>query len=152
MIDRYLSMGADRIACSLEVWDDELGKSITPGKREFTTKARHLDALTYAAERYGPGKAFCNFIIGLEPFETLFRRGICRTSSSFVNMAVMHLADFAVVLSRLKCRGCKAFCGAFHGGREFPHPEHELLRLAAQPLRLRAGIPRSLEEGTADAP
>ena len=71
VIDRYLSMGADRIACSLEVWDDELGKSITPGKREFTTKARHLDALTYAAERYGPGKAFCNFIIGLEPFETL---------------------------------------------------------------------------------
>lgn len=27
--------------------------------------------LTYIAERYGPGKAFCNFIIGLEPFETL---------------------------------------------------------------------------------
>ncbi len=71
MIDRYFELGASRIACSLEVWDDKLGESITPGKRSFTTKRRHLDALTYIAEKYGPGKSFCNFIIGLEPFETL---------------------------------------------------------------------------------
>ena len=71
VIDRYFSLGASRIACSLEVWDDELGKSVTPGKRTFITKARYLDALTYIAEKYGPGKAFSNFIIGLEPFETL---------------------------------------------------------------------------------
>lgn len=71
VIDRYFEMGASRIACSLEVWDDRLAESITPGKRTFTTKQRHLDALTYIAEKYGPGKAFSNFIIGLEPFETL---------------------------------------------------------------------------------
>ena len=71
VIDRYFDLGASRIACSLEVWDDKLGASITPGKRSFTTKQRHLDALTYIAEKYGPGKSFCNFIIGLEPFETL---------------------------------------------------------------------------------
>lgn len=71
VIDRYFDLGASRIACSLEVWDDALAAVITPGKRSFTTKQRHLDALTYIAERYGPGKAFCNFIIGLEPFETL---------------------------------------------------------------------------------
>ncbi|MBQ6215146.1 MAG: hypothetical protein IJJ67_06985 [Oscillospiraceae bacterium] len=71
VIDRYFEMKASRIACSLEVWDDKLGESITPGKRSFTTKQRHLDALTYISEKYGPGKAFCNFIIGLEPFETL---------------------------------------------------------------------------------
>ena len=71
VIDRYFEMGANRIACSLEVWDDKLAESITPGKRQFTTKERHLDALTYIAEKYGPGKAFSNFIIGLEPFETL---------------------------------------------------------------------------------
>ena len=29
------------------------------------------NALTYIADKYGPGKSFCNFIIGLEPFETL---------------------------------------------------------------------------------
>ena len=71
VIDRYFDLGASRIACSLEVWDDKLGESITPGKRSFTTKQRHLDALSYIADRYGPGKSFCNFIIGLEPFETL---------------------------------------------------------------------------------
>ena len=71
VIDRYFDLGASRIACSLEVWDDRLGESITPGKRSFTTKQRHLDALTYIADKYGPGKSFCNFIIGLEPFETL---------------------------------------------------------------------------------
>lgn len=53
VIDRYFEMGADRIACSLEVWDDRLAEVITPGKREFTTKRRHLDALTYIAEKYG---------------------------------------------------------------------------------------------------
>ena len=36
VIDRYFSLGASCIACSLEVWDDELGKSITQGKRTFT--------------------------------------------------------------------------------------------------------------------
>ena len=71
VIDRYFDLGASRIACSLEVWDDRLGESITPGKRSFTAKERHLDALTYIADKYGPGKSFCNFIIGLEPFETL---------------------------------------------------------------------------------
>lgn len=71
VIDRYFEMKADRIACSLEVWDDRLGESITPGKREFTTKQRHLSALEYIAERYGPGKGFSNFIIGLEPLESL---------------------------------------------------------------------------------
>ena len=71
VIDRYFEMGASRVACSLEVWDDRLAESITPGKRQYTTKQRHLDALTYIADQYGPGKAFSNFIIGLEPFETL---------------------------------------------------------------------------------
>ena len=71
VIDRYFGLGVSRIACSLEVWDDALGASITPGKRLFTTKQRHLDALTYIAETYGPGKAFSNFIIGLEPLESL---------------------------------------------------------------------------------
>lgn len=61
VIDNYFELGASRIACSLEVWDDRLASSITPGKREITTKERHLDALTYIAEKYGPNKAFSNF-------------------------------------------------------------------------------------------
>ena len=71
IIDRYFELGVDRIACSLEVWDNTLAREITPGKREFTTKERHLEALDYIARKYGSGKAFSNFIMGLEPLDTL---------------------------------------------------------------------------------
>ena len=84
VIDRYFEMGASRIACSLEVWDDKLGESITPGKRCYIIKKRYLDALTYIAEKYGPGKFFSNFIIGLEPFETL-REGAAYLAARGVN-------------------------------------------------------------------
>jgi hypothetical protein len=74
VIDHYFSLGVDRIICSVEVWDDSRAEIITPGKREFTTKKRHLDALKYIAEKYGPGKAMCNLIVGLESIET-FQEG-----------------------------------------------------------------------------
>lgn len=88
VIDHYLSLGVDRIACSLEIWDDKRAAIITPGKREFTSKKRHLDALTYIVEKYGKGKAFSNFIIGLESLDTLIegatylaQRGIIPSAS-----------------------------------------------------------------------
>lgn len=71
IIDRYFELGADRIACSLEIWDDEIAAIVTPGKREYTTKERHLEALEYIAGKYGAGKAFSNMIIGLEPLSSL---------------------------------------------------------------------------------
>lgn len=71
VIDEYFQLGADRIACSIEVWDSNLAKRVTPGKIDFTTRVRHLKALEYISEQYGPGKAFSNFIIGIESFETL---------------------------------------------------------------------------------
>ena len=71
LIDRYFALGAGRIACSLEVWDDAAAEIVTPGKRAYTTKERHLNALCYIAEKFGPGKAFSNFVIGLEPLESL---------------------------------------------------------------------------------
>ena len=70
-IDEYFALGADRIACSIEVWDNERAKIITPGKIHFTSRERHLKSLEYIAEKYGKNKAFSNFIIGLESFETL---------------------------------------------------------------------------------
>ena len=75
LIDRYFSLGASRIVCSLEVWDDERAAIITPGKREYTTKERHLKALEYITSKYGPAKALCNLIIGLESLKT-FREGV----------------------------------------------------------------------------
>lgn len=90
-LDEFFALGASRIACSLEVWNDRLARQITPGKWHFTGRQRHLDALQYIAEKYGPGKAFSNFIIGLEPFESfaegaeyLASRGIIPTASVWI--------------------------------------------------------------------
>ena len=91
LIDRYFELGATKIACSVEVWDEERAKIITPGKIEFTTRERHLRALEYIAGKYGPNKAFSNLIIGLESLETLAEgveyfasRGIIPTSSTWM--------------------------------------------------------------------
>jgi hypothetical protein len=70
-IDEYFALGTSRIACSIEVWDEARAKIITPGKIHFTSRERHLKALTYIAEKFGKDKAFSNFIIGLESIETL---------------------------------------------------------------------------------
>jgi hypothetical protein len=92
-IDEYFSLGADRIACSIEVWDVERAKIITPGKILFTTRERHLNALTYIAGKFGTNKAFSNFIIGLESVETLTEgakwlaeRGIIPSASVWMSM------------------------------------------------------------------
>ena len=74
-------------------WDEERARTITPGKIEFTTRKRHLDALQYIADTYGPNRAFSNFIIGIEPFESLkegatflAQRGIIPTASIWMPM------------------------------------------------------------------
>ncbi|MDR0813696.1 MAG: hypothetical protein LBO63_06815 [Oscillospiraceae bacterium] len=92
-VDEYFALGASRIACSLEVWDTARAASITPGKIEYTTRRRHLDILEYIAAKYGAGTAFSNFIIGLEPFETLkegatylAERGIIPSASVWMPM------------------------------------------------------------------
>ena len=52
-----------------------------------------MEALQYISERYGAGRAFSNFIIGIEPFETLkegavylAERGIIPTASVWMPM------------------------------------------------------------------
>jgi len=70
-IDQYFDLGAGRIACSLEVWDINRAKEITPGKVNITGRNRYLRVLEYIAQKYGNGKAFSNFIIGIEDFATL---------------------------------------------------------------------------------
>jgi hypothetical protein len=91
IIDDYFRLGADRIACSVEVWDEKLAETITPGKHRITTRKRHLDALQYAVDTYGPGKAFSNLIIGLEPYDSLMEgaeylasRGIIPAASIWI--------------------------------------------------------------------
>ncbi len=93
ILDEYFALGATRIACSIEVWDEKLAKRITPGKIDITTRKRHLDALEYVAKTYGKGKAFSNFIIGIEPFDSfaqgasyLAQRGIIPSASVWMPM------------------------------------------------------------------
>lgn len=71
VIDEYFELGVNKIACSLELWDETLAKTVTPGKIAFTTRKRYLDVLEYIVNKHGTGKAFSNFIIGIEPFESL---------------------------------------------------------------------------------
>ena len=75
------------------MWDEERAKVITPGKVAFTTRERHLSALEYIVNKYGVGKAFSNFIIGLEDYESLregatylAERGIIPTASIWMPM------------------------------------------------------------------
>jgi hypothetical protein len=93
ILDDYMTLGADRIACSLEVWDQDLAKAVTPGKINITTRERHLRALEYVTEKHGKGKAFSNFIIGVEPMDSLIegatylaKRGIIPTASVWMPM------------------------------------------------------------------
>ena len=93
LVDNYFELGASRIACSLEVWDMARAKEITPGKVNFTGRERYLEILEYIAGKYGAGKAFSNFIIGIECFDTLAEgatklaeRGILPTASVWMPM------------------------------------------------------------------
>ncbi len=70
-LDQVFAAGADRVSCSLEIWDENLAAQIRPGKMKYTGRKRHLDCLDYVASKYGKNKACCNFIIGLEPLESL---------------------------------------------------------------------------------
>jgi len=90
-VDQVFAAGADRIACSLEVWDEDLARAITPGKVKFTGRQRHLNTLTYIAEKYGPNKACSVFIVGLEPAESLLagaeylaQRGVVPATSVWI--------------------------------------------------------------------
>jgi hypothetical protein len=92
-LDEYFTLGASRIACSLELWDVKRAEAVTPGKIAFTSRERHLQALEYVATKYGPAKAFSNFIIGIEEFETLAQgarylaeRGVLPTASVWMPM------------------------------------------------------------------
>ena len=93
LIDHYFDLGASRIAYSLEVWDWDRALKITPGKMAFAGRQAYLSSLEYMAEKYGPNRAFSNFIIGLEAFESLkegatflAERGIIPSASVWMPM------------------------------------------------------------------
>jgi Zn-finger protein len=82
-VDALFAAGVDRIACDMEIWDEDLAGRICPGKYKWTGRRRHLETLEYIAKAHGPNKACSTFVVGLEPAESflagaeyLARRGI----------------------------------------------------------------------------
>ena len=102
VIDRYFALGINRISCSLEIWDDNLAMEITPGKRAITTKQRHLDALTYIVEKYGPGNALSNFIIGLEPLGSLIEGATYMAERGIIPVASVWMPFGKPVMNSVK--------------------------------------------------
>lgn len=67
-IDRLKDSGLDAVLFNLELWNDERRRALMPGKAAIT-RARYLDALSYAAKVLGPNQSSSQVIVGLEPVE-----------------------------------------------------------------------------------
>jgi hypothetical protein len=102
MVDQIYTAGADRIAMSLEIWDEKLARQIMPGKMKYTGRQRHLDALLYASSKYGKNRACSNFIIGLEPLESLLEGAEFLASKGIVPVASIWMPFGRPVLGSMK--------------------------------------------------
>jgi hypothetical protein len=109
MVDQIYEAGADRIAMSLEIWDEELAKKIMPGKMKFTGRQRHLDALFYASSKYGKNRACSNFIIGLEPYDSLLEGAEFLASKGIVPVASIWMPFGRPVLGSMKAPGLEYY-------------------------------------------
>lgn len=101
-IDQLFLAGATRIACSLEVWDKELAKKITPGKIKFAGRNRYLDCLEYISGKYGRNKACSSFVIGIEPPESFLEGAEYLASKGIVPVASVWIPFGKPVLGKMK--------------------------------------------------
>ena len=101
-MDRLFAVGADRLSISLEIWDEELARRIMPGKMEFTGRRRHLEALEYIAATYGKNRACSNFIVGLEPAESMLEGAEYLASRGIVPVASVWIPFGRPVLGSMK--------------------------------------------------
>jgi hypothetical protein len=70
-IDYYLANGVDKLGVSVEVWDEDIARVVTPGKIKYVGRERYLKALEYIVNRFDGHHAFCQFVVGCEPIESL---------------------------------------------------------------------------------
>jgi len=105
LVDELFEAGADRIAMSMEIWDEELARKIMPGKMKFTGRQRHLDALEHVVNKRGKGKACSNFIIGLEPVESVLTGAEYLASRGVVPVASVWIPFGRPVLGSMKAPG-----------------------------------------------
>jgi hypothetical protein len=108
-VDEVFAAGADRIACSLEVWDEELAKVITPGKAKFTGRQRHVDCLTYIADKYGPNRACTSFVVGVEPVESFLAGARYLAERGIVPIASIWIPFGRPVMGRMEAPGLEYY-------------------------------------------
>ncbi len=101
-VDRLFAAGADRLAISLEIWDQELARKIMPGKMKYTGRRRHLEALEYIAATHGRNRACSNFIVGLEPADSLLEGADYLASRGIVPIASVWIPFGRPVLGSMK--------------------------------------------------
>ena len=94
-LDRLFDAGVGWVACDLDIWNERLFEKICPGKARINTRKRYLDALYYMADKYGPNRACCVFVAGIEPAESLIEgetvlaeRGIVSWPSPLMPFAI----------------------------------------------------------------
>lgn len=105
MIDDVFDAGADRVACSLEVWDENLVAQVCPGKTRFTGRDRHLRTLLHIADKYGPNKACSSFVVGVEPVESFLAGAEYLASNGIVPIASVWIPHGRPVLGKTETPG-----------------------------------------------
>jgi hypothetical protein len=70
-VDRLFDAGISYVACDVDIWNERLFEKICPGKAEINTRRRYLDTLYYIADKYGPNRACCVFVGGIEPIDSI---------------------------------------------------------------------------------
>lgn len=102
VVDQLFYSGADRVACSFEVWDEELAKTITPGKYRFTGRKRNLDCLKYISKEFGPNKACSSFVVGVEPAESFLEGAEYLASEGIAPIASVWIPFGRPVLGKMQ--------------------------------------------------
>lgn len=86
-----------------------------PGKMRHTGRERHLKALEYIAAAYGPNKACSNFIVGLEPIESLLEGAEYVASRGVVPIASVWIPFGRPVLGSMRPPGLDYYRQAKEG-------------------------------------
>jgi hypothetical protein len=97
LLDKLFDAGVGKIACDMDIWSEAIFSEYCPGKTKHTSRQRHLDALLYIADKYGPNRACSVFVVGLEPLDSflegaafLAEQGIVPLPSPWMQYGISH--------------------------------------------------------------
>lgn len=94
-LDRMKEQGFKSVSMNLEIWDENIYKTICPGKSSREGGWKHwVEALEYAAKVFEFGYANTNFVVGIEP-GTITLEGINYLSEKGVTVSLSYLEPMA---------------------------------------------------------